>query len=88
MTVQLWAARLAPHGIGVYEVRPGIMATDMTSGVKDKYDALLATGLVPQKRWGKPEDLGRAVRALVQGDFAFSTGSVIHTDGGFHISRL
>jgi 3-oxoacyl-[acyl-carrier protein] reductase len=88
MTVQLWAARLAAHGIGVYEVRPGIMETDMTAGVKETYDTLLSTGLVPQMRWGKPEDLGKAVRALIQGDFSFSTGSVIHTDGGFHISRL
>lgn len=88
MAAQLWAARLAAEGIGVYEVRPGIMATDMTAGVRDKYDALIAEGLVPQRRWGTPEDLGRAVRALVDGDFAYSTGSVIYSDGGFHLSRL
>lgn len=88
MAAQLWAARLAAEGIGVYELRPGIMATDMTAGVKEKYDALIAEGLVPQRRWGTPEDVGRAVRTLVDGDFAYSTGSVMYTDGGFHLSRL
>jgi NAD(P)-dependent dehydrogenase (short-subunit alcohol dehydrogenase family) len=88
MAAQLWATRLAPEGIGVYEIRPGIMATDMTAGVKEKYDALIADGLVPQRRWGKPEDIGRAVRSLVDGDFAFSTGAAIYSDGGFNISRL
>ncbi len=88
MAAQLWAARLAAHGIGVYELRPGIMETDMTAGVKEKYDARIAEGLVPQERWGQPEDIGRAVRALVDGDFAFSTGAVIYADGGFNISRL
>lgn len=88
MANKLWAARLAPHGIPVFEVRPGIMLTDMTSGVKAKYDALIEGGLVPQKRWGYPTDVGTAVRALLSGDFGFSTGSVIETGGGFHISRL
>jgi len=88
MAAQLWAARLAGAGIQVYEVRPGIMETDMTKGVKGKYDALIEQGVVPQKRWGYPADVGRAVRSLLGGDFAFSTGSVIHVDGGFHISRL
>lgn len=88
MASQLWAARLADSGVHVYEVRPGIMATDMTAGVKEKYDALIAEGLVPQKRWGTPEDVGAAVKALVSGDFPFSTGEVIYVDGGFHISRL
>ncbi|MDD3982241.1 MAG: 3-ketoacyl-ACP reductase [Spirochaetales bacterium] len=88
MAVKLWAARLAGEGIQVYELRPGIMETDMTSGVKAKYDALIAQGIVPQGRWGYPEDVGRAVRSLLAGDFAFSTGSVIDIDGGFHISRL
>ncbi len=88
MAAQLWATRLAPLGIPVYELRPGIMETDMTSGVKEKYDSLIAEGLVPQRRWGKPDDIGRAVRSLVAGDFRFSTGSVIYSDGGFHISRL
>lgn len=88
MAVQLWAARLAAYDIQVFELRPGIMETDMTKGVKGKYDAMIAQGVVPQMRWGFPEDVGRAVRSLLEGDFAFSTGSVIHIDGGFHISRL
>lgn len=88
MAVKLWASRLAEAGIQVYELRPGIMATDMTAGVKAKYDALIEQGLVPQKRWGTPEDVGKAVRSLLEGNFPFSTGSVIHVDGGFHVSRL
>lgn len=88
MASKLWATRLAAENIQVYEVRPGIMETDMTSKVKDKYDALIAEGLVPQKRWGHPDDVGRLVRAILDGDLAFSTGSVIYTDGGFHLSRL
>jgi NAD(P)-dependent dehydrogenase (short-subunit alcohol dehydrogenase family) len=88
MAAQLWAARLAPEGIQVVEVRPGIMATDMTAGAKAKYDRLLADGLVPQGRWGTPEDVGLAVRAVIAGQLPFSTGSVIAVDGGFHIRRL
>lgn len=88
MAAQLWATRLAADNIQVYELRPGIMATDMTSAVKDKYDKLLAEGLVPQRRWGTPEDVGRAVRAIVAGLLPFSTGAVIPIDGGFQISRL
>jgi 3-oxoacyl-[acyl-carrier protein] reductase len=88
MTSQLWAVRLASEGIQVLELRPGIMATDMTSGVKEKYDALIAEGLVPQGRWGTAEDVGRAVRAVLAGHFPFTTGDVIHLDGGFHIRRL
>ncbi|AMY07279.1 3-oxoacyl-[acyl-carrier-protein] reductase FabG [Luteitalea pratensis] len=88
MASQLWAVRLAEHGVQVLELRPGIMATDMTSGVKGKYDALLAEGLVPQRRWGTAEDVGRAVRAVLAGHFPFTTGEVIHLDGGFHIRRL
>ena len=88
MAAQLWAARLAEENIQVYEVRPGIMETDMTRGVKDKYDAMIGRGVVPQRRWGFPEDVGRAVRSLLDGDFAFSTGNVFNVDGGFHISRL
>lgn len=88
MAARLFAARLAAEEIQVYELRPGIMATDMTSGVREKYDALLASGLVPQRRWGSPEDCGRAAAALLDGDFAFSTGSVFYVDGGFHLSRL
>ncbi len=88
MAAKLWAARLAPEGIPVYEVRPGIMLTDMTSGVKEKYDALIAQGLVPQGRWGTPEDTGKAVRALLEGAFPFSAGGIFDVDGGFHVSRL
>jgi 3-oxoacyl-[acyl-carrier protein] reductase len=88
MASKLWAARLAAHGIQVFEVRPGIMATDMTAGVKDKYDRMLAEGLVPQGRWGTPEDVGRAVAALLAGSVPFSTGDVINVDGGLHLQRL
>lgn len=88
MAAQLWAARLAPEGIQAYEVRPGIMLTDMTSGVKGKYDALIAEGIVPQGRWGMPGDVGKAVRALLEGAFAFSAGGIFDVDGGFHVSRL
>ena len=88
MANQLWAVRLAGHGVQVLELRPGIMATDMTAGVREKYDKLLAEGIVPQKRWGKPEDVGLAVRAVMEGRFPFSTGDVINIDGGFHLRRL
>ena len=88
MTSQLWAVRLAAEGVQVLELRPGIMATDMTSGVKEKYDALIAEGLVPQRRWGTADDVGRAVRAVLSGAFPFTTGDVIHLDGGFHLRRL
>jgi len=88
MAAQLWALRLAGSGIRVYELRPGIMATDMTETVKEKYEASIAEGLVPEGRWGLPEDVGRAVRSLLAGDWPFSTGSVIHVDGGLHLSRL
>ena len=88
MAAQLWSVRLAAEGIPVYEVRPGIMLTDMTGPVKETYDRLLAGGLVPQRRWGTPEDTGRAVRSLLDGDFPFSTGTVIDVDGGFQLRRL
>jgi len=88
MVSQLWAVRLADQGVQVLELRPGIMATDMTAAVKDRYDRLIAEGLVPQRRWGTPEDVGRAVRAVLAGHFAFTTGDVIHLDGGFHLRRL
>jgi NAD(P)-dependent dehydrogenase (short-subunit alcohol dehydrogenase family) len=88
MASQLWAARLAPHGIPVYEVRPGIVRTDMTAGVAAKYDALIADGLVPQRRWGEPEDVGRVVAALARGEAPYSTGAVIVVDGGLTIPRL
>ena len=88
MSAALFADALAAKGINVYEVRPGIIATDMTAGVKDKYDRLIAGGLVPQGRWGLPEDVGRAVAALARGDLAFSTGAVVEVSGGMNIRRL
>jgi 3-oxoacyl-[acyl-carrier protein] reductase len=83
-----FAARLAEDGVLVYEVRPGIIMTDMTSVVKEKYDKLLAEGLAPQKRWGQPEDIGRACAALASGDFAYSTGAVIEVSGGMNVPVL
>jgi len=88
MLTPLFAARLAEHGINVYEIRPGIIATDMTAPVKDKYDKLIAEGLTPIQRWGTPEDVGRAVAAIAQDLLPFSTGEVINVDGGFHLRRL
>lgn len=89
MMTALFADRLAEHGINVYEVRPGIIATDMTSGVKAKYDKLiLEDGITPIRRWGKPEDIAKAVVAIARGLFPFSTGEVINVDGGFHMKRL
>jgi NAD(P)-dependent dehydrogenase (short-subunit alcohol dehydrogenase family) len=88
MAAQLWASRLAADGINVYEVRPGIMKTDMTAGVTAKYDALIAQGLVPQARWGTGEDVGLAVKALAGGDFPVSTGTGLDVDGGFQVRRL
>lgn len=88
MAARLWAVRLAEFGINVYEVRPGIISTDMTSGVKEKYDALISDGLSLQSRWGRPEDVGLAVASLVRGDFPYSTGQVINVDGGMTVGRL
>lgn len=88
MAAHAWALRLADEGICVYELRPGVMFTDMTSGVKEKYDRMFEEGVVPQQRWGTPEDVGRAVGALLQGDFPYSTGSVIYIDGGLHLRKL
>jgi 3-oxoacyl-[acyl-carrier protein] reductase len=88
MSNQLWAARLAGSGIPVYEVRPGIIKTDMTAGVAGKYDALIAGGLIPQNRWGLPEDVGKAVAMLARGDLPYSTGQVILVDGGMTLARL
>lgn len=82
------ALRLAETGIAVFEIRPGIVRSDMTAGVSEKYDALIAAGLVPMKRWGEPDDIGKAAAALATGKFAFATGSVIHLDGGLSIGRL
>jgi NAD(P)-dependent dehydrogenase (short-subunit alcohol dehydrogenase family) len=88
MLTALYAARLAEHGIGVYEIRPGIVATDMTGPVKERYDALIAGGLTPIRRWGQPEDVGKAVLAVATDLLPFSTGQVIDVDGGFHLRTL
>jgi 3-oxoacyl-[acyl-carrier protein] reductase len=88
MAAQLFAARLAAEGIAVYEVRPGIIDTDMTAGVHESYDRRIADGLVPEMRWGLPEDVGRAVASLLRGDLAYATGTVIRVDGGLSIPRL
>jgi NAD(P)-dependent dehydrogenase (short-subunit alcohol dehydrogenase family) len=88
MVTQLFANRLAPEGIPVYELRPGVIKTDMTSVVTEKYDKLIAEGLTLQPRWGFPEDVGKAVAALVRGDFPYSTGQVIMIDGGLTQARL
>jgi 3-oxoacyl-[acyl-carrier protein] reductase len=91
MMTKLFADRLATEGINVYEIRPGVIATDMTGGVKEKYDRLILQeerGITPIRRWGKPEDIGRAVRAIMEDRFPFSTGAVFDVDGGFHLHRL
>ena len=88
MATQLWAARLGEFGIPVYEVRPGVIKTDMTAGALEKYDKLFGEGLAIQRRWGMPEDVGKAVAALARGDFPYSTGQVIMVDGGLTIQRL
>lgn len=88
MMTALFAHRLAPYGIHVYEIRPGIIETDMTSVVKEKYDGLIGEGLTPIARWGQPDDIARAVLAIAQGAFPFSTGEVFNVDGGFHLRRL
>lgn len=88
MAAQSLALRLAPHGIGVFELRPGIIATGMTAGVKGRYDTRIAEGLVPAGRWGQPADIGQTVIPLVTGQFAFATGAVIPVDGGLSIERL
>ena len=88
MATSLWAARLAEFGIDVYEVRPGVIATDMTSGVKEKYDALIAGGLTVERRWGTPQDVGRAVSVLAKGELSYATGQVLMIDGGLTLPRL
>jgi NAD(P)-dependent dehydrogenase (short-subunit alcohol dehydrogenase family) len=88
MTTQLFAVRLGEYDIPVFEVRPGIIQTDMTSGVKEKYDKLIAEGLLVQKRWGEPQDVGKVVASLAKGDFLYSTGQVIMVDGGLTIPRF
>jgi 3-oxoacyl-[acyl-carrier protein] reductase len=88
MMTSLFAARLAAEGILVFEIRPGVIATDMTAGVKAKYDQLIDAGLTPIQRWGEPRDVAKAVSAIAQDLFPFSTGEVINVDGGFHLRRL
>jgi 3-oxoacyl-[acyl-carrier protein] reductase len=88
MATQLFAARLGEFDIPVYEVRPGIVRTDMTAGVQEKYDRLIAGGLLVQPRWGEPDDVGRAVAMLARGDLRYSTGQVVHVDGGLGVQRL
>jgi 3-oxoacyl-[acyl-carrier protein] reductase len=88
MMTKLFASRLGDANIPVYEVRPGIIRTDMTSGVKEKYDKLINEGLTLEKRWGTPEDIGKIVTALAKGEIPYATGQVIHADGGMGIRRL
>jgi len=88
MATRLWATRLGEFNIPVYEVRPGVIKTDMTATVQEKYDKLIAEGLMVQARWGYPEDIGKAVASLVRGDLAYSTGQVIMVDGGMTLQRL
>ena len=88
MATQLWAARLGEFGIPVYEVRPGIIRTDMTAGVTEKYDKLISEGLLVEPRWGTPEDIGKAVAALASGQLPYATGQVLRLDGGLTLRRL
>ena len=88
MAARLFAVRLAGHHIPVYEVRPGIIQTDMTANVKDVYDRRIADGFVPEQRWGTPEDVARVVAALLRGDAPYATGSVITVDGGLSLPRF
>ena len=88
MVTQLFAHRLAEHGIGVFEVRPGVIATDMTAPVLEKYQVLIDDGLTPTRRLGAPKDVAKCVAAICRGDFDFSTGQVFNVDGGFHFRRL
>jgi NAD(P)-dependent dehydrogenase (short-subunit alcohol dehydrogenase family) len=88
MATQLFAVRLGEYNIPVYEIRPGIIETDMTEGVKDKYDRLIENGLCVQKRWGQPQDIGKVAGALATGSFPYSTGQVFMVDGGLTIQRL
>lgn len=88
MATKLWAVALSDHGIPVYELRPGLIATDMTSGVKQRYDELIKEGLLLQPRWGTAEDIGKAVASLVRGDIPYATGQVLIQDGGLTLARL
>ena len=88
MMAKLYALRLADLGVNVYEIRPGIIETDMVRPVKEKYDEMIKNGISPIRRWGQPEDVGKAVAAIAQGLLSFSTGEVIYIDGGLHIEKL
>jgi NAD(P)-dependent dehydrogenase (short-subunit alcohol dehydrogenase family) len=88
MMTALFADRLAEYGIGVYEIRPGVIETDMTGLVKEKYDRMIADGFTPIQRWGQPGDVAKAVVAIAEGLFPFSTGEIFNVDGGFHLRRL
>jgi 3-oxoacyl-[acyl-carrier protein] reductase len=88
MMTKLYAQRLADEGINVYEIRPGVIATDMTANVKEKYDRMIEAGLTPIKRWGQPQDVANAVAAIASDKLRFSTGEVINVDGGFHLRKL
>jgi NAD(P)-dependent dehydrogenase (short-subunit alcohol dehydrogenase family) len=88
MATQLWAHRLAEHGIAVYEIRPGIIHSDMSAAVSEKYDRLIANGLTVENRWGEPEDVGRAVAMLARGEITYATGNVLSIDGGLTLRRL
>lgn len=88
MMTKLYAVRLAEFGINVFEIQPGVIETDMTGAVKEKYDRLFADGLTPINRWGVPSDIGKCVTAIAQGHFPYSTGQVFNVDGGFHLKTL
>jgi len=88
MAASLWAVRLAEFGVPVYEVRPGLIRTDMTAKVQHKYDKLIAEGLLLEPRWGTPEDIGRVVAMLARGDLPYSTGQVLTVDGGRGLPRI
>ena len=88
MVTQLFAVEMAKYGVNVYEIRPGVIATDMTACVKEKYDKLIAEGLTLQPRWGRPEDVANAVAMMLRGDIAYSTGQVVNVGGGLEVVRL
>ncbi|MBN1553702.1 MAG: 3-ketoacyl-ACP reductase [Phycisphaerae bacterium] len=88
MASQLWAIRLAEFGINVYEIQPGLVETDMTAGIREKYDEQIQAGLIPQHRWGQPADIGKAVAMLLRGEMPYSTGAVLPVDGGMMLRRL
>jgi 3-oxoacyl-[acyl-carrier protein] reductase len=88
MATKLWAARLGEFGIPVYEVQPGVIKTDMTAKVQEKFDKLIAEGLLVQSRWGIPDDIAKAVAMLTRGDLPYSTGQIVMVDGGLTLQRL